>query len=182
MAKVNYYQHPVFQEILQLTGGGYDRSLMTFKVYMDMCEDKGWWNVKCHACKQLSVVFLSGHASRNKPRDLVLPVSVGDSFSQETLHKYLHTIKLEGYQSDSVILALSADDGSTVYFKVTEGLVLPEPPEMTDWKKYRREERLNLQRQHVTLQRQQYTEYQQKQQQQHKQPQAPEHSLHTDVP
>lgn len=156
MAVVYFDDHPVWKTIQEYKHADRIQSQIAFMVYMDLCEDKGWWNVKTHACEELSVVFLSGHASRNKPREVILPVSVNTSLSHAQIQKYIHAVRLPEYPTDSLILALCGDDSSTVYFKVTAGLVPPEHPQLTDWKKYRREEMPDLRRHHVTEQTNMY--------------------------
>jgi len=54
--------------------------------------DKGWWNVRCHACEESSKVFLSGHSSRNKPREIIVPLSVESSLTPVDMNRYT-TIK-----------------------------------------------------------------------------------------
>jgi len=62
---------------------------------------KGWWNVKCHACGQLARVFVSGHSSRNSPREIVLPVGVDEALSHDVIQTFLHTIRIDGYDTKS---------------------------------------------------------------------------------
>lgn len=67
---------------------------------------KGWWNVRCHACEELSKVYLSGHASRNKPREIVLPVSVECALSPSDIKKYLKALQLPEYVTHGLVLIL----------------------------------------------------------------------------
>ncbi|XP_052790715.1 tRNA-splicing endonuclease subunit Sen15-like [Mya arenaria] len=169
MSKTEFSEHPVYKEIAGFGFTTDSKTLQAFKIYMDLCEAKGWWNVKCHACSELSRVFVSGHANRNTPRELVLPVGVEETLSHDVIQSFLKTVRLEGYSTESLTLGLCSGDGSAVYYRLTDGLLPPEPPDVTEWRKYRREEKGNLQRYHQGEQTKQYIAFQQHQQQEQQQ-------------
>ena len=56
--------------------------------------DKGWWNVRTHLCEELSIVFLSGHASRNKPREIIIPMTSDTKLSPAQIQTYIQTVKI----------------------------------------------------------------------------------------
>lgn len=106
-----------------------------FLVYLDLCEGKQWWNIDLHPCPDLDLVFISGHANRHSPRELVLPHPRGCSISPSILQDYLHKIQLEDYHTSGLTMAIKDTDSTTVYYKVTDGLVPPASPETTEIKK-----------------------------------------------
>eukprot|EP00105_Crassostrea_gigas_P038413 XP_019922561.1 PREDICTED: tRNA-splicing endonuclease subunit Sen15-like [Crassostrea gigas] len=110
----------------------------TFNVYLDLCEVRGWWNVKLHGCLDLDMAFISGHPTREDPREIVLPLQSSDNLSPDCLQHYLQNIKLDDYETNGITLAICDSDTTTVYYKITEGLVDPEPPEVTEVKKVQR--------------------------------------------
>ena len=60
---------------------------------------KGFWNVRCHKCSALNLVFLTGHANRSEPREMILPVSCDSQLSPATMQEYAKNVKLEGYDT-----------------------------------------------------------------------------------
>ncbi|KAL4219290.1 hypothetical protein ACF0H5_021870 [Mactra antiquata] len=152
MTAVRYTDHPVYKDILDYESTDKLQSHIAFMVYMQLCEDKSWWNVSTHYCEEESTVFLSGHASKSKPREIILPISVDTKISQAIITKWMEKIKLPDYETRGMILAISGNDSSTVFYKLTDGLVPPEHPDLTEWKKYRHEETPDLRRHHVTEQ------------------------------
>lgn len=152
MAAIQFKDHPVWKEIQEFGAPDKLQSQIAFMVYMELCEGKGWWNVNTHFCEEQSLVFLSGHASRNKPREIILPVSMDTKLSPAKIQSYIQTVKLPDYHTDSIVMAICGGDSGVVYYKLTKGVVPPEPPELTEWKKYRREEMPDLKRHHVSEQ------------------------------
>ncbi|XP_045200750.2 tRNA-splicing endonuclease subunit Sen15-like isoform X1 [Mercenaria mercenaria] len=150
MSAVQLKDHPVWKDIQEYNTPDKIQAQIAFMVYMELCEDKGWWNMKTHLCQELSVVFLSGHASRNKPREIIIPMSADTVLNPAQIQTYILTVKIPDHHTNSVILAICGEDSGTVYYKLTDGLVPPDPPDLTDWKKYRREEIPDLKRHHVS--------------------------------
>lgn len=152
MTTIQFKDHPVWKDIQDFGTKDKIQAQITFMVYMELCEDKDWWNVRAHVCEELSIVFLSGHASRNKPREIIIPMTCDTQLSPAQIQTYIHTVKLPDQKSNSIILAICGGDSGTVYYRLTDGLVTPDPPELTEWKKYRREEMQDLKRHHISEQ------------------------------
>ena len=126
-------------EDAQKAGIGNKKSLnIAAKVFIDLSEVRGWWNVKLHTKKDVDVVFISGHHTRHEPRQLVLPLSSNEMVSPMKINQYLNQIKLDDYNTEGLTLAICDPDTTTVYYKVSEGLVPPESPESTDANKFER--------------------------------------------
>ncbi|XP_071153940.1 uncharacterized protein [Mytilus edulis] len=106
------------------------------RVYLDLCEARGWWNVTIH--NQADQSFISGHPNRHEPRQLVLPISSHQMVSPMQFQHYIHTIKLEDCKTEGLTLAICEPDTTTVYYKISDGLIQPESPEITDVKKCER--------------------------------------------
>ncbi|XP_061189423.1 tRNA-splicing endonuclease subunit Sen15-like [Saccostrea echinata] len=145
------YDHAKFKELESFGLKNLVQIRTTFNVYLDLCEVRGWWNVKLHGRKDLDLAFISGHPTREEPREIILPLLSSDSISTHCLQQYLKEIKVDGYETHGITLAICDADTTTVYYKIAEGLVTPEPPEVTEVKKVQRFElmrkrQLNTQR------------------------------------
>lgn len=149
MDKTPVHDHPVLKEMMAYGLADTQQIFRAFNVYLDLCEVKGFWNVKCHKCSALNLVFLSGHANRSEPRELILPVSCDSQLSPATLQTYTEKVKLQGYNTHGLVLAICASDSSIVYYRVTDGLVQPESPEETIVKQQIRTNRVDMERNHV---------------------------------
>ncbi|XP_033731139.1 tRNA-splicing endonuclease subunit Sen15-like isoform X2 [Pecten maximus] len=115
-------------------------------VYLDLCEGKQWWNVDLHPCHDLDLVLISGHATRHTSRELVLPLPRGCSVSPSDLQNYLHKASLGDYHTSGITMAIMDTDSTTVYYKISDGLVPPASPETTELKKLNHTELINKNR------------------------------------
>ncbi|XP_060078018.1 tRNA-splicing endonuclease subunit Sen15-like [Ylistrum balloti] len=152
------YQHPKYREIEKFQLLNEDQMKAAFLVYMDLCEDKQWWNLELHPCCDLDLVFISGHAARHTPRELVLPVPSGCSLTPGDLQNYLHSVSLEEYHTSGITMAIMDTDSTTVYYKISDGLVPPASPESTERKKFYQTEVTNKRRLHAVASVDKYIE------------------------
>ncbi|OWF44536.1 tRNA-splicing endonuclease subunit Sen15-like [Mizuhopecten yessoensis] len=140
------YQHPKYKEIEKYELRNKEQLKAASLVYLDLCEAKQWWNLDLHPCCELDLVFISGHATRHTPRELVLPLPRGCTVTPSDLQTYLHTLNLESYHTSGITMAIMDTDSTTVYYKISDGLVPPASPETTEKKKLYHTERINKRR------------------------------------
>ncbi|XP_045200767.2 uncharacterized protein LOC123554575 isoform X2 [Mercenaria mercenaria] len=100
MSAVQLKDHPVWKDIQEYNTPDKIQAQIAFMVYMELCEDKGWWNMKTHLCQELSVVFLSGHASRNKPREIIIPMSADTVLNPAQIQTYILTVKIPDHHTN----------------------------------------------------------------------------------
>ncbi|XP_033114503.1 tRNA-splicing endonuclease subunit Sen15-like [Anneissia japonica] len=125
------FEHPVWLEIESFNFKNSNQQRVSMTVYLDLCEAKDWWSMKVHGCSQLQLVYLSGKSQRKAPVEYILPLPADTELSQERLQEFLHHIPANvdhSHSNDqkSVTLAISDSDSSTVYYKVTNGIALPD--------------------------------------------------------
>lgn len=149
MEKRQISEHPVFQELMGYGLADSGQTNMAFNVYLDLTEVKGFWNVRCHKCTELGMAFLSGHMSRSQPRELILPVSCDSQLSPAQMQTYIDKVKVDGYDTVGLVMAICSGDSGIVYYKVTDGLIVPESPEESEFKRQIRMNRLETERNHV---------------------------------
>ncbi|XP_048774864.2 uncharacterized protein LOC125679597 [Ostrea edulis] len=98
------YHHVKFKELESSGLKNVVQMRTTFNVYLDLCEVRGWWNVKLHCCLDLDLAFISGHPTREEPREIVLPILSSDSISPDCLQQYLQNIKVDGYETQGCVV------------------------------------------------------------------------------
>ncbi|KAL3872457.1 hypothetical protein ACJMK2_040383 [Sinanodonta woodiana] len=131
---------------------------LTVLVYLNLCEVRGWWNVKTHCCQEMNIFFLSGQSSPSSPREIILPISSTTNLSPADIQQYLHVIKVDNSPTKGLILAVCDTDSTMVFYKITDGLVPPESPEESEQKKGKQFKRMQVRRNHLSHQTQIYLE------------------------
>lgn len=156
MSFIKLEDHPAWHIIQSFKPLDTTQAWKSLLVFLDLSEGKTWWNMKIHYNEVVGKVFLSGHESREKIREIILPLSTDANVCPSVLKEYHEQITLPDFKPDGLILAISNSDASTVYYRVNQGLIPPEAPDVVSWKKYRREMLPDLQRQHVSGQSAKY--------------------------
>ncbi|CAM9589070.1 unnamed protein product [Lampetra fluviatilis] len=102
-----------------------------------------WTEVNTAASHELGLLYVTGRPAAGKPLTVVLPVSSQASVSHCRIHEIMkHTCV--GTEPASVTLAIAESDSTVVYYRLTDGLVTPEPPDCVedmDNKQWRRRRR-----------------------------------------
>lgn len=118
-----------------------------FLVYLDLLEGRSWHEVKHVGLAELQLVCL--HAREREQGDLqvMVPIPADVLVSHERLREIMKKAALPHDDPDtplSITLAIVETDSTIVYYKMTDGFVLPEPPDDTEdvdnkqWKRKRR--------------------------------------------
>ncbi|KAJ1173045.1 hypothetical protein NDU88_004887 [Pleurodeles waltl] len=140
-------RHPKFLEMMALNAANSTDVYTTFLVYLDLVEGRNWHEVRYKALRDLQVICLCAREKEGQCPQVVVPTSIGMSYSHERIqHIMARTRNLEGDADvpSSVVLAIVASDSTVVYYRLTEGLVMPEPPDLIediDNKQFRKKRR-----------------------------------------
>ncbi|XP_068930514.1 tRNA-splicing endonuclease subunit Sen15 [Petaurus breviceps papuanus] len=140
--------HPQFLEMLELDVAETSQVYTAFLVYLDLLEGRNWHEVKSVGLPELQLICLHGHEREGERLQIVVPTSVHASFSHERIRDVMkHACKLQGEPDSpmSITLAIVESDSTIVYYKLTDGFVVPDPPEAveeTDGKQWRKKKKL----------------------------------------
>ncbi|XP_064649749.1 tRNA-splicing endonuclease subunit Sen15-like [Lineus longissimus] len=127
-------------KLIEIKDYGYEdvgQQTACFQVYMDLCEVRQWYNVVIHPCESLQMVFISGQYRPSDPFEVVLPLPAQTVLSLEKLEQYIENIRPpdDSFTNKSLTLAIVEKDTSTVYYRVSSGLVPPDSAEVNQGKK-----------------------------------------------
>ncbi|XP_061860190.1 tRNA-splicing endonuclease subunit Sen15 isoform X2 [Colius striatus] len=118
-----------------------------FVVYLDLLEGRNWPEVKHVGVAELQLVCLHARAKEQDSLQVMVPVPAHMSLSHERIREIMMKAALPQEDPDtplSVTLAIVESDSTVVYYKVTDGFVLPDPPDSTEdgdnkqWRKKRK--------------------------------------------
>uniref|UniRef100_A0A2K5QYD6 tRNA-splicing endonuclease subunit Sen15 domain-containing protein n=1 Tax=Cebus imitator TaxID=2715852 RepID=A0A2K5QYD6_CEBIM len=99
--------HPKYFEMMELDTGDAPQVYIAFLVYLDPMESKSWHEVNCLTC-------LVGTEIEGEGLQTVVPVPFTASLSDPDLPM-------------SFTLAIVESDSTIVYYKLTDGFLLPDP-------------------------------------------------------
>nr|XP_047915052.1 tRNA-splicing endonuclease subunit Sen15 isoform X1 [Anser cygnoides] len=139
--------HPVFTEMMSLDISDSSQIYAAFLVYLDLLEGRNWHEVKHVGLAELQLICLHAREREQDSLQVMVPVPVDISLSHERLREIMKKASLSCDNPDtpmSVTLAIVESDSTVVYYKMTDGFVIPEPPDSTQdvdnkhWKKKRK--------------------------------------------
>uniref|UniRef100_A0A8B9SNY8 tRNA splicing endonuclease subunit 15 n=1 Tax=Anas platyrhynchos TaxID=8839 RepID=A0A8B9SNY8_ANAPL len=138
---------PSFTEMMSLDISDSSQIYAAFLVYLDLLEGRNWHEVKHVGVAELQLICLHAREKELDSLQVMVPVPVDISLSHERLREIMKKASLPCDNPDtplSVTLAIVESDSTVVYYKMTDGFVIPEPPDNTEdvgnkhWKKKRR--------------------------------------------
>ncbi|KAI6063892.1 hypothetical protein LUU34_00109000 [Aix galericulata] len=137
--------HPVFTEMMSLDISDSSQIYAAFLVYLDLLEGRNWHEVNHVGVAELQLICLHAREKELDSLQVMVPVPVDISLSHERLREIMKKASLPCDNPDtplSVTLAIVESDSTVVYYKMTDGFVIPEPPDNTEdsetkwwWKK-----------------------------------------------
>ncbi|CAM4603633.1 tRNA-splicing endonuclease subunit Sen15 isoform X1 [Caretta caretta] len=139
--------HPKLTEMMSLDVADSTQVYAAFLVYLDLLEGRNWHEVTCVGLAELQLVCLRAHEREAENLQVVVPTPVHMSFTHQRLREIMKKacIPQDGTDSPlSVILAIVESDSTVVYYKLTDGFIMPDPPDDTEdvdnkqWRKKRR--------------------------------------------
>ncbi|KAM9129426.1 tRNA-splicing endonuclease subunit Sen15 isoform 2-T2 [Pangshura tecta] len=139
--------HPKLTEMMSLDVADSTQVYAAFLVYLDLLEGKNWHDVTCVGLAELQLVCLRGREREAENLQVVVPTPVHMSFTHQRLREIMQKACIPQDETDSplsVILAIVESDSTVVYYKLTDGFIMPDPPDDTEdmdnkqWRKKRR--------------------------------------------
>ncbi|XP_039582284.1 tRNA-splicing endonuclease subunit Sen15 [Passer montanus] len=139
--------HPTFTEMMSLDVSDSTQVYAAFLVYLDLLEGRSWHEVQPVGVAELQLVCLHARAREQEGLQVMVPVPAHILISHDRLREILKKASLPPEDPDtllSVTLAIVETDSTIVYYKMTDGFVMPEPPDDTEdvdnkqWRKKRK--------------------------------------------
>ncbi|XP_039737187.1 tRNA-splicing endonuclease subunit Sen15 isoform X1 [Pteropus medius] len=122
--------HPKYLEMMELDVGDATQVYIAFLVYLDLMESKSWHEVNCVGLPELQLICLVGTEIEGEGLQTVVPTPVTASLSHNRIREILKASrKLQGDPDlpMSFTLAIVESDSTIVYYKLTDGFMLPDP-------------------------------------------------------
>uniref|UniRef100_A0AAA9T785 tRNA-splicing endonuclease subunit SEN15 n=1 Tax=Bos taurus TaxID=9913 RepID=A0AAA9T785_BOVIN len=122
--------HPKYLEMMELDIGDATQVYIAFLVYLDLMESKSWHEVNCVGLPDLQLICLLGTEIEGEGLQTVVPTPISASLSHNRIREILKASrKLQGDPDSptSFTLAIVESDSTIVYYKLTDGFMLPDP-------------------------------------------------------
>ncbi|XP_069890379.1 tRNA-splicing endonuclease subunit Sen15 isoform X3 [Dipodomys merriami] len=119
-----------YLEMMELDIGDATQVYISFLVYLDLMESKSWHEVNCVGLPELQLICLVGTEIEGEGLQTVVPTPVSASLSHNRIREILKASrKLQGDPDlpMSFTLAIVESDSTIVYYKLTDGFMLPDP-------------------------------------------------------
>ncbi|KAM5147868.1 tRNA-splicing endonuclease subunit Sen15 isoform 2-T2 [Mantella aurantiaca] len=132
-----------FKEMLSLDVADSSQVYSAFLVYLDLVEVRNWHNLQILSSPELHLIYMRGRETADHMPQVIIPTPVTMSCSPERIQQYLklsHTAEDE-MASHSALLGIVESDSTIVYYRLTDGFVIPDPPDFAEdvdnkrWKK-----------------------------------------------
>ncbi|KAK9403930.1 tRNA-splicing endonuclease subunit Sen15 [Crotalus adamanteus] len=124
--------HPTFTKMMSLEVADSTGVYAAFLVYLDLLEVRNWQEVSFTGLAEFQLVCLHGREKETEPLQVVVPAPAQVSFSHERLRQIMKntgTMQAKPDSPLSVTLAIVEIDSTIVYYKLTDGFVMPDPPD-----------------------------------------------------
>ncbi|ORX66018.1 hypothetical protein DL89DRAFT_270407 [Linderina pennispora] len=124
--------HPKFKEAASMCGQFPRRARILFQAYMNVKYEQRHDSVKMEVLENTQLPVLTSAAPTNKQKmHIFVPVSAAEDISIKLLGDILRDCQtcVAPESLESVHLAIIDNDSTIVYYKISEGLVLPTEPE-----------------------------------------------------
>ncbi|XP_078263934.1 tRNA-splicing endonuclease subunit Sen15 [Rhinoraja longicauda] len=122
--------HPAFVGMMALDIGDSSQVYTAFLVFLDLVEARNWKDMTYKGSKELDLVYLQGCPGEEEEAKVVVPLPVHKTISHEGIRRIMECVC---YQSKrEFTLAIVDSDSTVVYYQLTDGFVVPDPPERTE--------------------------------------------------
>ncbi|XP_063154499.1 tRNA-splicing endonuclease subunit Sen15 isoform X1 [Candoia aspera] len=124
--------HPTFTQMMSLEVADSRGVYAAFLVYLDLLEVRNWHEVSFTGLAEFQLVCLHGREKETEPLQVVVPTPAHVSFSHERLREIMNSTRTVLAKPDSplsITLAIVETDSTIVYYTLTDGFVMPDPPD-----------------------------------------------------
>ncbi|CAN2390636.1 endonuclease subunit, partial [Pristimantis euphronides] len=128
-------EHPKFKEMMMLDVADRAQVYAACLVYMDLLEVRNWMNVQILSSSELQTIYLCGKERDDGIPQVIIPIPVAVPCSHERIQQFVQlsrTSKEDTSAACSVLLAIVENDSTIVYYKLTDGFVIPDPPDFVE--------------------------------------------------
>ncbi|XP_059840820.1 tRNA-splicing endonuclease subunit Sen15 isoform X1 [Hypanus sabinus] len=136
--------HPKYAEMMALDIGQSTQVYAAFLVFLDLLEARNWKDVTYKGSKELQLIYLQGCPGEQENKKVVVPLPVHMSLSHERIRRIMDCICNENEQE--ITLAAVDSDSTVVYYQLTNGFVIPDPPDVIEDSKRCKKKRKKFQR------------------------------------
>ncbi|NXK97020.1 SEN15 endonuclease, partial [Formicarius rufipectus] len=136
-----------FTEMMALDVADSTQVYAAFLVYLDLLEGRNWHEVRPVGVAELQLVCLQARAAEQEGLQVMVPVPAHVLMSPERLREILQKASLpaeDPHTPPSVTLAVVETDSTIVYYKMTDGFVMPEASDHQEGRKQLRKKRKKL--------------------------------------
>uniref|UniRef100_A0A4W3K1D0 tRNA splicing endonuclease subunit 15 n=1 Tax=Callorhinchus milii TaxID=7868 RepID=A0A4W3K1D0_CALMI len=94
---------------------------------------RNWKDVTCRGSAELQLVYLLGFPAEQEKVHVVVPMPVHMTLSHARIRRIMEsTCNQSEQQALFIILAIVDSDSTVVYYRLTDGFVVPDPPDVTE--------------------------------------------------
>ncbi|XP_051868083.1 tRNA-splicing endonuclease subunit Sen15 isoform X2 [Pristis pectinata] len=119
-----------YAEMMALDVGDSTQVYAAFLVFLDLMEGRNWKDVAYKGSKELQLVYLQGCPGEQEEVKVVVPLPVHMSLSHERIRRIMECVCNQSEQEFT--LAAVDSDSTVVYYQLTNGFVVPEPPDVIE--------------------------------------------------
>lgn len=131
--------HPSYYHLCKLGCNDPVKTSTTFYVYIELCEEKQFSDVKYKYKEELDLLYLEVRKRKHSPLEVYIPWPVKHGISVDKIEKMQQAL-----QNKRLTFVFKSEDSSSVFYTVNTGLVKPTAPEVTRQLKEKEERRTNL--------------------------------------
>ncbi|XP_053970780.1 uncharacterized protein LOC128872288 [Hylaeus volcanicus] len=133
--------HPSYYYIGKLGCTDPIRISTTFYVYIELCEARRYWEVNYKYSESLDLLYLEVKRKKNSEIEIYIPWPTLYSISLNRIEEIQ-----QGLTTERVTFVFKSEDGTSIIYKVTKGLVKPMAPEATKLMKEKEEKKSQLEK------------------------------------
>ncbi|XP_020283185.1 tRNA-splicing endonuclease subunit Sen15-like [Pseudomyrmex gracilis] len=118
--------HPAYYHLCKLGCNDPVKTSTAFYVYIELCEVKRFWDVKYKYNEDLDLFYFEIKKREHSPLEIYVPWATKYTISFDKIEKMQQSL-----QSKRITFVFKSEDSSSVFYTVTEGLVKPISPEVS---------------------------------------------------
>ncbi|XP_072367696.1 tRNA-splicing endonuclease subunit Sen15 isoform X1 [Scyliorhinus torazame] len=122
--------HPTYTEMMALDIADSTQVYTAFLVLLDLLEARNWKDVTYKGSEELQLVYLQGCPGEQEEMEVVVPMPVQMTLSHERIRRIMECVCDQNEKE--LTLAIVDSDSTVVYYQLTNGFVVPDPPDVVE--------------------------------------------------